>query len=405
MSVGSLKRILLIVNVLALLGLSGTAYGFWSHRQALQAEHSWPDFTIAATRGTGAADVGKIKNINLTLGKFPEPKKPVEATETEEPTEEILSVLKRLGDIIGAVVFYPPYGDATGFRPSISFKLTGGTQDIRTIAVGEALETRPHPELGKAFQIPHRYQFVRCERDPEDPTATYFVFDMKLDGTDIQKVKWQGDIEVKPLDSVDGPDGAGEESVSGDDFVIVSEREIKKLAADRAAARKAAADKRAAARAIRPVEPDPNEVKQPVVLESGVPGTMGSEENGTWVASDEGSRYIKDNWEKVVEEARTSTYRNPKTGKPEGVLVRRLRPGSVANKLGIRADDVIKSINDRRVLKKSQAIAIVRDEIDNKKRNILVVRILRNGKEITKRFDARDPETRRAAKDTFRKYR
>ena len=66
MSVGSLKRLLLFVNIAALLGLSGTAYGFWSHRRALQEQRKWPDFTIAPTRGTGAADVGKIGRLSAT---------------------------------------------------------------------------------------------------------------------------------------------------------------------------------------------------------------------------------------------------------------------------------------------------------------------------------------------------
>jgi len=402
MSVGSLKRLLIFVNLAAVLGLSGTAFGFWNHRRTLAEQRKWPDFTIAAVRGAGAGDVGKIKNLNLPLGKFPVEKKPSEATEPEKPTEEILSVIARKGEIIGAVVFYPPYDNASGFKPSISFKLKAGGE-IVTIAMGEALETRDHPDLGKAFQIPKLYLFAGCERDPKDPKTTYFLFDMTLDGSNIQRVKWQGDVEAKQLASDSGSGDVAQDSVSGVDFVIASEREIEKLAAERAAARKAAAER---AKAIRPVETQPTEIKQPVVMEpGGVPSSLGDEENGTWQASEEGSRYMKDNWEKGVEELRTSTYRDPKTGQASGVLVKRLRPGSIANKLGIRADDVILSINGRRVTKKSQAISIVRDEIDKKKRNVLVVKILRNGKEIDKKYDARNPETRRAAKDTFRKYR
>ena len=194
MSVGSLKRLLIFVNLAAVLGLSGTAFGFWSHRRTLAEQRKWPDFTIAAVRGTGAGDVGKIKNLNLTLGKFPVEKKPAEATEPEKPTEEILSVIARMGEIIGAVVFYPPYDNASGFKPSISFKLKAGGE-IVTIAMGEALETRDHPDLGKAYQVPHLYQFVGCERDPKDRNVTYFRFDMKLERDDTGSI-WVTDSEA-----------------------------------------------------------------------------------------------------------------------------------------------------------------------------------------------------------------
>ena len=72
--------------------------------------------------------------------------------------------------------------------------------------------------------------------------------------------------------------------------------------------------------------------------------------------------------------------------------------GSVADKFGLYPDDVIQKINGKKVSSKSQAINVVRNEIDVKKRKIIEVDILRNGKKVKKRYDTRDPEMRRAAR-------
>ena len=395
MTVGSLKRLILLLNLAAVAGLCGTAYGFWTHRGSLQEERKWPDFHFKPSSAAGSGAVGQVKNLSMTLGKFPVAPTKTEKVEKEPEVSPIQSVLRNLGEIIGAVVFFGPYDDNGGFQPSITFKLKGG--GIRTLARGEAIETQPHPDFGPKFPMPYRYKFVGCERDKDDPSIAYFLFDMKCDETDIQRVKWLGDIEPNEPESADGPTGA-QETVIDDDMVVVSERELEKRARERAEARARA---RAEAETVQPVTPEPEEVR-PIPTPGGAPGSLGRVENDTWVASDEGSQYIKDNWKKAVEDAKTTTYRDPKSGKAEGILVTKVRPGSVANKLGIYPDDVILTINARRVTKKSQAIAIVRDELDKRKQNILVVEILRNGRKITKNYDARDPETRRNAKEAFR---
>jgi len=394
MSVGSLKRLIVLFNLAAVIGLCGTAYGFWNHRSSLAEQRPWPDFHFKPTSAGGSATVGQIKNVGMTLGKFPVAPTKKEVVEKEPEVSPIQSVLRNLGEIIGAVVFYAPYEDNQGFQPSITFKLKGG--GIRTLARGEAIETQPHPDFGKIYPMPYRYKFVGCVRDEKDLNITYFLFDMKCDGTDIQRVKWLGDIEVKPLAAAgNGPTGA-QETVSSDDMIVVSERELEKRRREREEARA-----RAKSESVKAVTPKAEEVR-PIRTPGGTPATLGEVDNGTWVSTDEGSQYIKDNWKKAVEDAKTTTYRDPKTGQPAGVMVTKVRPGSVANKLGIYPDDVILTINGRRVTKKSQAISIVRDELDNRKRNILDVGILRNGRKISKKYDARDPATRRNAKEAFR---
>ncbi|MHC4952697.1 MAG: PDZ domain-containing protein [Planctomycetota bacterium] len=404
MSVGSLKRFLVILNLAALLGLSGTAYGFWKHGSYLKdtremTPNEWPDFTFKPATSGAVGDLGVIKNIRLPLGIYPKEPEKVAKKDDEPKISPIESVLRNLGEIIGAVAFLGPYDEGNGFKPSITFKLKDNS--IRTLALGEAIETRPHPDFGKMYPVPYRYKFVGCERDEKDPTLTYFLFDMKCDDTDIQRVKWHGDIKVNPpMTAAGGPEGP-QDSLSGTEFVVVSEAELerRRKAAEEARNKKAKVDE-----PIKSVKPPPDKV-EPIKFTGGVPDSLGEMEDGTWVASDEGSRYMKDNWKKVVEEARTSTYHNPKTGAAEGILVTRLRRNSVANKLGIYPDDVILSINGKRVTKKSQAISIVRNELEKKKQNILEVRILRNGREIVKRYDARDSETRRNARESFRNRR
>lgn len=398
MSVGALKKLLVVLNLVAILALGATAWGFWNHRQYLNGPHEWPDFAFTAAVITDS--VGQIGDTNMTLGLFPVEveKKP---TEEKPAEEEIIGVLQKLGTITGAIVSYPPYDQHSSDRPAIIFKLReGGT--IRTLALGEAIETRPHPKYkGAEFAIPYRYQFIACEQDKDNPRVTNFVFDMRCDKTDIQKVPWQGDVEAHALKMGAAlPNGDGKLDINEKGGTVVSESEIERQRLERAEQAKKAAEARASKEPtkVETVKVNPDQVL-PTAGKGDVPDDFYEERDGTWMPTNRGSEYLKDNWKKAVEETRTSTYRNPDTGAKEGVLITRIPRGSVASKFGLYPDDVIQMVNGRTVRSKSEAINVVKNEIDVKKRKIIEVRILRNGKPVVKRYDTRDPDTRKAARD------
>jgi len=401
MTVGALKKLLVLANVVAVLGLGGTAYGFWSHRDNMNRPHDWPDFAYTPARI--AESVGQIKNTDMSLGLYPEKVEETAAKPEPEPEKEIIGVLERLGTITGAIAFPGPYGE-TGDQPAIIFDLkAGGT---RTLARNEAIEMRPHP-VYKDFRIPHRYQFIGCERDAENPDLIYFVFDMKCDGSDIQRVAWRQTSDTPDLETAKALPAGGEEiEVATDGATVVSESKLKRAIHEMEAAKKKAAEERAKAEEesrkaaeekVKPLEVEDDQVL-PTLDDGEVPDEFFEDEDGTWKTTDEGARYLEENWKKVVEETRASTYVNPTTGAREGILINRIPRGSAASKFGIYPDDVIKRVNGRPVTSKSQAINIVKDEIDNKKRRYIEVEILRNGRTIKKRYDTADPDTRRAAR-------
>lgn len=402
MSVGALKKLLALANVVAILAFCGTAYGYWSHRQYLHSPHEWPDF--AFTPAMISEEVGQMGSIGMTLGIYPkEVEKPAE-TPDEKPEEEILSVLEKLGTITDAIVAFPPYGGSDSVRPAIIFKLKEGST-IRTLALDEAIVNKPHPVYGDQFPIPVRYKFIGCRRDTSNPKVTLFEFDMHCDGKDIQSVPWKGETEKIVLEyGAALPPGQEGPFDVGKGFAVLSEKEKARQEAERVAkeaaeakAREEAAASRKEPEKIEPAVVDPDQVL-PTLDGGGVPDDFYEERDGTWMPTDEGSRYLEDNWKQIVEEARTSPYVNPQTGAREGILVRRIPSGSVAAKFGIYPDDVIQMVNGIAVRSKSEAINVVKNEIDVKKRRIIEVQILRNGKSIKKRYDTRDPETRRAAR-------
>ncbi|MHC4938816.1 MAG: PDZ domain-containing protein [Planctomycetota bacterium] len=401
MSVGALKKLLVILNIGAVLALAATAWGFWGHRQYLQGPHEWPDFAFTAAVLTD--EVGQIGDISMTLGLFPK-KVEVAKTTEEEKVEAIVSVLDRLGKITGAIAPENPFAEGSSNRAAIIFKLNDGGK-IRILALGEAIETRPHPKYrGAEFAIPYRYKFVACRRDEKNPDTMYFDFDMKCDGTDIQSVTWKNDMAGQPLQRAGALPAGGEniKEITGRGFTIVSEAELERQKKEEAERKKKADEEAAKAKTeekptkVEEVKVNPDQVLPTI---DDVPDDFYEERDGTWLPTNQGSEYLKENWKNIVEEARTSTYRNPDTGAKEGVLITRIKRGSVASKFGIYPDDVIQMINGRTVRSKSEAINVVKNEIDVKKRKIIEVRILRNGKPFVKRYDTRDPDTRKAARD------
>jgi hypothetical protein len=403
MSVGAIKKLLVLVNFLAVLGLAGTAYGFWSHREYLNGPHEWPDFGYTPDRIDD--EVGQIENTNMVLGRFPVKveEKPVEVEQPKE--EKIESVLERLGEITSTITILPPYRPG-GERPAITFKRRDNGE-LLTLALGDAIDNKPHPIFGDRMPIPVRYKFIGCEADPDNSQITYFLFDMKCDETDIQKIAWRGEELLQPLQTGAALPAGGEVVINGKEAVIVSEKEKARLEKEFDDKAKKEAEEKAKAEANKPkveaVKPPSDEVLPDQVLPTagrdGVPDDFYEEQDGVWTPTEEGTRYLEDNWKSIVEEARTSSYVNPDTGQREGLMIRRIPRGSVASKFGLYPDDVIKTVNGRAVRSKSEAINVVKDEIERKKRKIIEVGILRNGKLIKKRYNTSDPATRRAARE------
>ena len=384
MSIGLLKRLLILANVAALLVLGGAAYGYWTHSRDMSGPASVPDFrpeVISNPIGTV-----RIEDIQMTLGRYQDKRQPVEAGPVEEKPPEIEALLKQIGEIVSAVVVYPPY---RGILPSITFKLRN-SEDTRTIQLGEALITKPHPEYGKLYQVPVRAKFIGCEPDPENPDWTFFRFDMNCDGEHIEKARWYlEEAESKGGLVRTSPDAeSGMRTIRTPDMVVIRSGE------DR--------PKPAAATPDQPVEPAlPQPVEVVPVAPREAPSRLFEDESGTWEPTREGVEYLKNNYEELIGDAQASTWRDPDTGRPAGVRVSRIKDGSAANAFGILQDDVILAVNDVTVSSKDQAVSVVK-RLLRQDVNIIRVKVLRLGRTLELRYDTRDPDTRRAARSALK---
>jgi len=393
MSIGLLKRLLSIAKLAAVFSIVGAAYGYWDHHSEITSPWRAPDFRPDVR--TSVVSVSGIEAVGMQLGRF-QKEVPVDTTAAvEQPKEEITDALAKLGAIETAVVAYPPYGDTL---PAILFKFkqppAGSTDSMRAIRIGEALLERPHPDPKYAeagYMVPYRYKFIACKPDPEHPGWTLFEFDMNCDGKDVQSARWSRETE-KRVDLPKATDGTsqGLQRVVGKGYALVD--------------RKA---KEAAGRATEPVRPETEVVEAPEpVRPAPVPSAFGpndffEEENGALAVTDKASEYLKNNYQNILKDAVTQTYK--KDGRASGVRVVNIRAGSMANQFGIRKDDVILAINDVPVTKQSQAVSVVKRELKKKPTpRYITVRILRRGQTIVKRFDTRDPETRRRARKAYR---
>ncbi|MHC4550700.1 MAG: hypothetical protein ACYTEZ_18215 [Planctomycetota bacterium] len=395
MSIGFLKRLLALAKLVAVLTIVGAAYGYWDHHRDINGRWDAPDFRppVVSIRG----NVPRIDDVGMQLGRFQREVEAGPAPEAEKSDEDIVAVLDRLGSVTNAFVAYPPY---EGLLPTIIFEFkqtpAGAKSNVRTIALGEALEERPHhnERLREAgYTLPYRYKFVGCEPDPEHEGWTYFLFDMHCDGTDIQKARWWLETEEKvKLPTVAGGNATGLQPTVGKGFAVLDEK-----------------TKEAASRPPEPAAPTPEEPPAPQPVAPPPPsttefaGTLFEEEGGAFAPTAEGVRYLKENYQKMLKDTVTQTYVDRETGRAKGIRVVRLRAMSKANEFGIFEDDVILSINDIPVTKQSQAVNVVKRELNKKPAvRYLTVKILRHGRTISKRFDTRDPETRAKARRAFR---
>lgn len=395
MSVGSLKRLLLLANLGAVLLLGVVAFSFLGHKSAMGEPTKRPVFAPEPIVG-GGERIGAIDHVTMKLGRFPEAAATTTETPTEEALPEIESVLARLGTIVGAIVVYPPY-DPKGLLPSIIFEPKGQPTKRMSITLGQALTERPHPnpELARhGYTVPVAHKFVGCEIDPENSGWTYFLFDMKCDGTDIQKAHWSGEGPKKAFEAAKARDpNAPEYQGSGKGFFIgdptLLNREPEKPRDDR---------EKPITEAV-PAPPDPlPELPRPL---AGVPETLFEDESGRFAPTEEAVEYLKENYNDLLKDARTSTYVDPKTRQARGIQILGIRQGSVANKFGILPDDVILSINNVPVTRQAEAVNIVKREL-NAGKHMIDVKILRRGREITQSYDTRDPAVRRQARNLRR---
>lgn len=379
MSVALWKTILAVAKTAAVLVIVGSALLFWGHSREMGAAWAVPDFSPPVK--PPVVRWAETKDLSLPLGRFQKERPAAEPAKVEEPKPDIEKELQKLGEIIGAIVIYPPYEEG-GFAPAINFKWkmkpSADAGDVRTIRLGEALVERPEgPNRG----TPLRYQFVGCERDPANPGFTYFLFDMKCDGTDIQKVHWKLEEPVKEVAKPAEPASTEPAGVSTDKMYVgprVSSR---------------GPDKPAEPEQVEPVAPQPP--PEPVVAKQEIPsGSFFDEEGGVLLPTAETVDYLEKNYEKILEETRTETYRDRDV---TGIRVVGIANASVANQFGIRKDDVIISINGSPVTNQSDAVNVVKNEL-KRKVNLITVKLRRAGREITKTYDTRDPATRRAAK-------
>lgn len=381
MSVALWKTILTLAKVGAVIVILGSALLFWGHTREMGAAWGVPDFSPPIkTFGGRWADT---KDLSLALGRFQKERPPEEPVKREEPKPDIEKELQRLGEIIGAIVIYPPYEEG-GFAPAINFKWkmkpSPEAGDVRTIRLGEALVERPEgPNRG----TPLAYQFVGCERDQENPGFTYFLFDMKCDGTDIQRAHWKLEEPVKEQAKPAEPAATGPSGVSTDKMYV----------GPRVTSR--GPDKPAEPEQVQPVPVAPQPPPEPVTAKQEVPtGSFFDEEEGVLLPTADTVDYLERNYEKILEETRTETYRDRDVS---GIRVVGIANASVANQFGIRKDDVIISINGAPVTNQSEAVDVVKKQLKSKV-NLITVKLRRAGREITKVYDTRDPATRRAAK-------
>ncbi|MHC5050287.1 MAG: PDZ domain-containing protein [Planctomycetota bacterium] len=364
MSIGFLKRLLSLAKLAAILSIAGAAYGYWDHHQAITGPWNAPDFrpTVKPPRHSSV----RIEAISMQLGRF-QKEVPVDTTApVEQPKEEITDALAKLGVIKSAIAAYPPYTES---KPAIIFEFKqpppGSKETLRTIRLGQALLERPHPNkewAAAGYTVPYRYKFIGCERDAEG--RTLFVFDMNCDGKDKQKALWKRETDEKlalPTATDGGPEGL--KTVVGQGYAL-SDSESRKAAYEPPAP---------AVTETEVVQPEP---ERPAPVSSNLGGSFFEEENGALAVTDQAADYLKKNYQNILKDAKTQTYK--KGGRASGIQVVNIRAGSMANEFGIRKDDVILAINDVPVTKQSQAVAVV------------------------KRYDTRDPETRRSARKAFR---
>lgn len=392
MSIALWKTFLALAKTVAVVILVGAGALFYGHRRTMAEGWKSPDFSPAAKVAQGV--VAQTGNLGLQLGRF-QRERPKESVPTEEAKKpEFSGVLAQLGEITDAIVVYPPY-EEHGLAPALIFKYrvrpAGATEDSRTIRLGEALIDKPHPQSAQ-HRIPVQFKFVGCERDPENPHFTFFLFDVMCDGKDIQRARWKLEEPVTALPkAADGP-------------VVPAEVVSDKIFIGGPLSSKAEEPEKAPETVKTEVVPVPvaqQPPPEPVKLEQEEPaGTLFQQEDGIYAPTDDGVDYLERNYEDILKQTRTETVRDSEGG---GIRLVNFANQSLATQFGLQRGDVILRINNTKVSNQSEAVNVVKQELKKKSSPILRVTIRRRGAEKELRFDTRDPATRRAAKKAIGK--
>jgi hypothetical protein len=383
MSIAFWKTILGLAKILSVVIILAAAFLFWQHRQRMAVPMDPPNFApeVRIGRERGAAPTGAL---SIALGRFQRLGGPAPEAAKPEVVQDFTTELAKLCEITDAIVVWGEHaeGDAVS-AIVVRWKQRPPSEqgETKTIRLGEALIDRPHPRA-QAERLPYRYKFVGCEPDAEHPGWTYFLFDVNCDGSDIQKARWHRDEVTKdlPAPSAEPPGTGG--PVSTKDIYIGPPL--------------GAGEPEPPAPTPGPVvEATPVPAPPPPPPPAETPDTLFEEEGGTWATTAEGAEYLARNYERLVEETRTSTYRD-RDGRAMGIRIVGIKSTSVANQFDIRKDDVILTINGVPVTTQSEAVKVVKDRLARKE-TIITVELLRRGNKIVRRFDSRDPATRRAA--------
>ncbi len=393
MSVGSIKKLLLAMNLGALALLLLVAWSFLSHRREMREIPERPVFQPKEEQGAGER-IGGIDNVTMKLGRFPEPVAATSEAPAAQAEPELESVLASIGTIVGAIAVYPPYTE-DGLKPVIIFELKGQPGKRMAVSLYEALVSKPDPDPARALArevIPVAYQFVGCELDADG--RTFFRFDMRCDGSDIQRTLWRGEGPKKepaapPASDAQAPPYQG----NAKGFYIGNPGK------PRSKPEPAGEPEKPTETATVEAPPLPLPLIPTV---RGEPDRLFDDEEGTLAPTREAVEYLKENYNDLLKDARTTTYVDPTTRQARGIQVLGIKSGSMANKFGVLADDVILSINGRPVTRQAEAVNIVKSELNNNK-SLITVKILRRGREITQTYDTRDPDVRRNARDLIRK--
>ncbi|MHC4224761.1 MAG: hypothetical protein ACYSX0_10220 [Planctomycetota bacterium] len=129
-----------------------------------------------------------IHHVSMPLGWAERP----ERSEPRRPEPDAPTALGRVAGIVWAE---QPGGT---IRPTVVFAFKDGSK--RAIALGEALEDRPHPDplyRRAGFTAPHRYRFVGCEAHGE---RLEILFDVECDGSRIER--FETALETVPCGSI-----------------------------------------------------------------------------------------------------------------------------------------------------------------------------------------------------------
>lgn len=390
MSIAVWKSVLGLAKAFALLVILGSGFLFWSQRREMGKAWAAPDFL--PERSTITSTVAQTGNLSIPIGRFQREHPPTTEPAKAEEVKDIVGALAQLGEITSAFVVAPPYEEG-GLAPALVWQWKPGQKpkddpDVKAIRLGEGLFNTLDPR-SSLKQIPSKYKFIGCEPDPEHPGWTYFIFDVNCDGKDVQKGRWKLEEPAKevakPVDS--GPSGPGPisnaQAYIGDPLTAQVPKE----------------EPKPEVKVEDPVQPPV--VPPPIVAEQAPTEPIFEEQgDGVFAPTDKGIDYLQKNYEKILNETRTESYRD-REGRP-GIRITGISNASVANQFGIMKDDVILAINSVSVGSQSEAVSVVKSQLKQKPLPMIKVRIRRRGLEITKTFDPRDPAVRRAAQKGFR---